>query len=85
MALLGTWPCNAQSIVQRNEVGVLAGPYNLAFYSRHNEAYRTSAAVHYAHAKAVIAAGRHVLVDKPFVMHVREAEELASLAAAKSA
>lgn len=51
MALLGTWPCNAQSIVQRNEVGVLAGPYNLAFYSRHNEAYRTSAAVHYAHAK----------------------------------
>lgn len=39
--------------------------------------------LHYEHAKAVVAAGRHILVDKPFVMHVREAEELASLAAAR--
>jgi predicted dehydrogenase len=39
--------------------------------------------LHHRHAGAVLEAGRHVLVDKPFVMHAREAEELAALAAAR--
>lgn len=39
--------------------------------------------LHHAHAKALLDAGRHVLVDKPFVMHAAEAEELTALAKAK--
>ncbi len=37
--------------------------------------------LHHAHTRRVLEAGRHVLVDKPFVMHAREADELAALAA----
>ena len=43
----------------------------------------TPHALHAAHAHAVLEAGRHVLVDKPFVMHVVEADALAALAAAR--
>jgi predicted dehydrogenase len=38
--------------------------------------------LHAGHAGAVVAAARHVLVDKPFVMHAAEAEDLARRAAA---
>jgi predicted dehydrogenase len=39
--------------------------------------------LHYAHARAAIAAGKHVLVDKPFVMRSAEAKELAEAARAR--
>lgn len=42
----------AQPSFQRNTVSFRRGPYNFAFYDRHNEAYRFSAAIHIAHGKA---------------------------------
>jgi predicted dehydrogenase len=39
--------------------------------------------LHAEHARRCIAAGRHLLVDKPFVMHAREADELAAAAKAR--
>ena len=35
---------------QRNGVSYLRGPYNTALFYRHNETYRNSAAIHFAHA-----------------------------------
>jgi hypothetical protein len=35
---------------QRDMVSYLRGPYNLAFFHRHNSAFRISAAIHFAHA-----------------------------------
>jgi hypothetical protein len=35
---------------QRNEVSYLRGPYNTALFWRHNETFRNSAAIHFAHA-----------------------------------
>lgn len=46
--LLSTMPANA--LDQRDGVGHLNGPYNLAFFYRHNAAFRISAAIHVAHA-----------------------------------
>jgi hypothetical protein len=34
---------------QRNEVSYTRGPYNTAFFHRHNEAFRNGAAIHFAH------------------------------------
>jgi predicted dehydrogenase len=39
--------------------------------------------LHAAHARAALDAGKHVLVDKPFVMRVADAEDLAARASAK--
>jgi len=39
------------AIEQRDEVSYLRGPYNIAFFHRHNQAFRISAAIHFAHAK----------------------------------
>jgi len=39
--------------------------------------------LHAEHARRCIAAGRHLLVDKPFVMHERDAAKLAAAAAAR--
>jgi predicted dehydrogenase len=39
--------------------------------------------LHAEHARRCIAAGRHLLVDKPFVMHAQEATELAAAAKAR--
>jgi predicted dehydrogenase len=39
--------------------------------------------LHAEHARRCIAAGKHLLVDKPFVMHERDATELAAAAAAR--
>jgi hypothetical protein len=36
---------------QRNEISYLRGKYNQAFFYRHNDSYRYSAAFHYYHAK----------------------------------
>jgi hypothetical protein len=43
------WPVAA--IEQRDEVSYLRGPYNIAFFHRHHQAFRISAAIHFAHAK----------------------------------
>jgi scyllo-inositol 2-dehydrogenase (NADP+) len=43
----------------------------------------TPTATHYEAAKAVIEAGKHVVVDKPFTTTVAEAQELIALAAAR--
>jgi len=40
--------------------------------------------LHAEHVRRCIEAGKHLLVDKPFVMHEREASELAAAAAARS-
>jgi len=40
----------ALALDQRDMVGHLRGPYNLAFFYRHNSSYRNSAAIHIAHA-----------------------------------
>ncbi|HKU04826.1 MAG TPA: Gfo/Idh/MocA family oxidoreductase [Bradyrhizobium sp.] len=40
--------------------------------------------LHYEHAAALLDAGRHLLVDKPFVMHTNEAEDLTARAKAKN-
>jgi hypothetical protein len=39
----------ASALDQRDEVSYLRGPYNIAFYHRHNEAYRISSTIHFAH------------------------------------
>lgn len=44
----------------------------------------TPAATHYALAKAVLDAGKHVLVEKPLTMVTSQADELVALASAKS-
>lgn len=36
--------------------------------------------LHYAHAKLVLEAGKHLVIEKPFTVTVKEAEELAALA-----
>ncbi|WP_375275517.1 hypothetical protein [Methylorubrum thiocyanatum] len=41
----------AVALEQRNEVGFLKGPYNLAFFYRHNQAYRIGAGMHFFHSK----------------------------------
>ena len=41
----------AQSLEQRNDVSFLRGPYNLAFFYRHNHAYRIGAGMHFFHSK----------------------------------
>jgi predicted dehydrogenase len=39
--------------------------------------------LHAGHVRGALAAGKHVLVDKPLVLHAREAEELAEMASAR--
>ncbi len=49
----GLWVAAAMpagALDQRDMVGHLRGPYNLAFFYRHNAAYRISASIHIAHA-----------------------------------
>jgi len=41
----------ALALEQRNEVSFLRGPYNLAFFYRHNLAYRIGAGMHFFHSK----------------------------------
>ncbi|MDD5552791.1 MAG: hypothetical protein PHE18_02845 [Candidatus Omnitrophica bacterium] len=41
----------ANALEQRNNVSYLRGPYNFAFYNRHNSAYRLQAGIHFAHGK----------------------------------
>lgn len=43
---------SAVRLEQRNVTSYLRGPYNYEFYERHNDEFRTSAAIHFAHGKA---------------------------------
>lgn len=40
-----------RALEQRNSVAFLRGPYNLAYYYRHNDAYRIGAGMHFFHSK----------------------------------
>jgi hypothetical protein len=52
VAILLAPPALAQfHFEQRNEVSYLRGPYVLDFYRRHNDAFRSGAAIHFAHGK----------------------------------
>lgn len=42
-------PASALCLEQRNDVTYLRGPYNGKFFDRENEAFRVSAAIHFAH------------------------------------
>lgn len=49
---MGAIACGpARALEQRGESGFLRGPYNLAFYRRHNAAYRIAAGMHFFHSK----------------------------------
>ena len=48
---LSSLPWPARALERRNDVGFLRGPYNLAFFYRHNYAYRIGAAMHFFHSK----------------------------------
>lgn len=51
LGLMGLLPRWAIALEQRNDVSFLRGPYHLAFYKRHNHAYRLSAGMHFFHSK----------------------------------
>ncbi len=51
---------------QRDDVGILRGPYNEAFYYRHNESYRIGAAMHFFHSKQ-----HDLMLQTPFAEHAR--------------
>lgn len=51
----------ALGLERRNDVGELRGPYRLAFYRRHSESYRLSAAMHFFHSKE-----HDLLLQTPF-------------------
>lgn len=69
LALLLAGTCLAIA-EDRGEVSFLRGPYNIAFFNRHNAAYRTQAAIHIAHAKA-----HDVLALTPLERHAEEDEK----------
>lgn len=52
LAVLAALPASALDFQQRNSVSYLRGPYNIEFFKRHNEAFRISAGIHFAHGKA---------------------------------
>ncbi len=49
LLLLTVEPGKALHVEQRDEVSYLRGPYNFDFYQRHNQSYRISASIHFAH------------------------------------
>lgn len=42
---------NVSALEKRDDVSYLRGPYNGAFFHRHNNSFRESAALHFAHGK----------------------------------
>jgi len=54
----------APAAEQRNEVSYLRGPYNTAFFDRHNRAFRIGAALHFSHARQ-----HDVLLKTPLSEH----------------
>lgn len=59
-------PRGASALEQRDDVGFLRGPYNEAFYKRHNESYRIGAAMHFFHSKQ-----HDLMLQTPFAEHPR--------------
>lgn len=49
LILTSLCPTEAPALEQRDDVSYLRGPYNGAFFHRENEAFRVSAAIHFAH------------------------------------
>ena len=64
-------PRRAHALEQRNDVGILRGPYNEAFYFRHNESYRIGAAMHFFHSKQ-----HDLMLQTPLAEHARYDQEL---------
>ncbi len=61
----------ARALEQANNVSFLRGPYNLAFYHRHNYAYRVGAGMHFFHSKQhdllqLTPLAKHTEVDATF-------------------
>ena len=59
-------PVRARAWEQRDDVGFLRGPYNEAFYERHNESYRIGSAMHFFHSKQ-----HDLMLRTPFAEHAR--------------
>lgn len=58
-------PPGLVALEQRNDVGFLRGPYNLAYFYRHSFPYRIGAGMHFFHSK------QHDLLElTPFAEHV---------------
>lgn len=68
LILLITDQNNVEALEQRNMVSYLRGPYNQSFYSRHNEAFRVSSALHIAHA------GQHDILELTALDRNRETD-----------
>jgi hypothetical protein len=64
LALLWMLTIHVLAVEQRNEVAFLRGPYNIAFFYRHNRAFRVGAALHFSHAKQ-----HDVLLLTPLARH----------------
>ena len=56
-----------QALEQRNAVAHLRGPYNLALFYRHNDAYRIGAGMHFFHSKQHDLLQRTALADRAAV------------------
>ena len=65
-AALAASPGRARAWEQRDDVGFLRGPYNEAFYRRHNESYRLGAAMHFFHSKQ-----HDLMLQTPVAEHAR--------------
>ena len=65
-ASLALLPGRARAFEQRDDVGFLRGPYNEAFYDRHNESYRIGSAMHFFHSKQ-----HDLMLQTPFAEHAR--------------
>jgi hypothetical protein len=65
-AALLALPRSAKALEQRDEVSFLRGPYNEAFYNRHNQSYRYGAAMHFFHSKQ-----HDLLLQTPLAEHAR--------------
>lgn len=68
LAAAGVLTACSMHLEQRNMPAKLRRGYNNAFFERHNDAFRTSAAIHYAHGKAhdvlqLTEAASHYAVD----------------------
>ena len=64
-------PSGARALERRNDVDFLRGPYNLAYFHRHNFAYRIGAGMHFFHSKQhdllqLTPFEDHAAVDAPF-------------------
>lgn len=65
MGVMPVW-----GLEQRNEMSYLRGPYNIAFFKRHNDSFRIGAALHFSHAKQ-----HDVLLLTPFSQHEQADQE----------